>query len=156
MLRSEDLTIIGTRLRLHGLGSLKEYYQSEFWAALKLRFGRSKTLCYSCGSREGLELHHLTYSRLCDERKEDLMYVCADCHEQIHLTYITMPDPWTENLLRKATELWKEVCKPSQEEKTHTPHRRIVPSERIFTGTKRHRTTSYPIRLVERSRYLRD
>lgn len=32
-----------------------------------------------------LHVHHLTYERLGDERFEDVLIICRECHDEIHL-----------------------------------------------------------------------
>jgi len=65
--------------------SYAEYLNSWHWAITK---GRVKAaagrVCELCGSRQKLEVHHWTYKRLGDERVDDLLVVCACCHEDIH------------------------------------------------------------------------
>ena len=41
--------------------------------------------CQSCGSRAGLEVHHITpRSRLGHDAEENLITLCYQCHRQIH------------------------------------------------------------------------
>jgi 5-methylcytosine-specific restriction endonuclease McrA len=41
--------------------------------------------CQSCGTRAGLEVHHITpRSRLGHDAKENFITLCRDCHRQIH------------------------------------------------------------------------
>jgi 5-methylcytosine-specific restriction endonuclease McrA len=41
--------------------------------------------CQSCGSRLGLEVHHITpRSKLGDDVEENLVTLCWECHRQIH------------------------------------------------------------------------
>lgn len=37
-----------------------------------------------CGSRDGLEVHHLTYARFGKEPLGDLITLCHHCHKAIH------------------------------------------------------------------------
>lgn len=39
--------------------------------------------CEGCGVAKRLQLHHLTYERLYDERPEDLLILCPLCHEKV-------------------------------------------------------------------------
>jgi 5-methylcytosine-specific restriction endonuclease McrA len=42
--------------------------------------------CQSCGSRMGLEVHHITpRSKLGDDVEENLIALCRECHRRIHL-----------------------------------------------------------------------
>jgi len=47
----------------------------------KLRAGYK---CERCGSPDGLEIHHVTYERLYNERDEDLQCLCKGCHQFMH------------------------------------------------------------------------
>jgi 5-methylcytosine-specific restriction endonuclease McrA len=41
--------------------------------------------CQSCGSRLGLEVHHITpRSKLGDDVEENLITLCWECHRRIH------------------------------------------------------------------------
>lgn len=40
--------------------------------------------CKSCGSREHLDVHHLTYERFGHEFMKDLTILCRSCHELTH------------------------------------------------------------------------
>lgn len=61
--------------------SKEEYYQSQEWAT-KRRQKKEQVgyRCERCGSGGQLDVHHLNYSSLYDERMEDLMVVCRSCH----------------------------------------------------------------------------
>jgi 5-methylcytosine-specific restriction endonuclease McrA len=43
--------------------------------------------CAVCGTADWSDLHHLTYDRLGDERHEDLVALCRECHEELHRAY---------------------------------------------------------------------
>lgn len=63
----------------------KEYIASPSWQDRKhlyyLKYGKH---CLVCQSREHVDLHHTNYSRLGNERDEDLMALCRQCHEAFH------------------------------------------------------------------------
>jgi 5-methylcytosine-specific restriction endonuclease McrA len=41
--------------------------------------------CQYCGSSDDLQVHHICFrSRLGDDRDENLITLCADCHSDIH------------------------------------------------------------------------
>lgn len=59
----------------------KQYLRSPQWdvkraAAIKADGGR----CRKCGKAGKLEVHHISYIRMGQERPEDLMALCPDCH----------------------------------------------------------------------------
>jgi 5-methylcytosine-specific restriction endonuclease McrA len=60
---------------------------------------RDRWRCQSCGSRAGLEVHHITpRSKLGHDAAENLITLCWHCHRQIHSNNldddmsITVPD----------------------------------------------------------------
>lgn len=64
----------------------KKYLESDEWKYLSLaRKSIDNFTCCMCGSKDNLEVHHLTYNkhhemtRLCD-----IVTVCRDCHQAIH------------------------------------------------------------------------
>lgn len=62
----------------------QEYLHSEEWR--KLRWSiltRDKFTCI-CGSKIGLEVHHITYDRWRHEQPEDLIILCRTCHQRRH------------------------------------------------------------------------
>jgi hypothetical protein len=61
------------------------YLQSDEWKELSQRVKeKAGWKCSECGSRENLEVHHLTYDRLFNECIEDLVCLCSQCHENRH------------------------------------------------------------------------
>jgi 5-methylcytosine-specific restriction endonuclease McrA len=47
--------------------------------------GRDGCRCQSCGRLTGLQVHHIhARSRLGDDAEENLITVCAQCHEAVH------------------------------------------------------------------------
>jgi 5-methylcytosine-specific restriction endonuclease McrA len=53
-------------------------WQWRFRRRLRLLWAGHK--CENCGSRKGLQAHHLTYERLYHERISDLQILCEVCH----------------------------------------------------------------------------
>ena len=64
-----------------------EWFQIRFRALLLARFH-----CEFCGQPAnatgrgplGLDVHHLSYDRLGEERPEDVIVLCRDCHSDAH------------------------------------------------------------------------
>ena len=57
------------------------YLQSSTWKARrKAKLQQAKYKCKRCGERIGLQVHHLNYDRLGDERTDDLIVLCRACH----------------------------------------------------------------------------
>lgn len=58
---------------------------SEKWEATRQAvIHRAKDMCEHCGQRPIEHVHHLTYDNFGDEKMEDLLGVCADCHIHFH------------------------------------------------------------------------
>jgi len=54
--------------------------------------------CQSCGSSDRLEVHHLrSRGRLGDDKDENLITLCADCHRDIHRSWAVMDGPGTSD-----------------------------------------------------------
>lgn len=80
----EERTISGYRQL--GFSSYYAYLQSPHWLTFKARYnasGRSKK-CAICKSRK-TQLHHRTYERLGSERLDDVIPLCQEHHESVHL-----------------------------------------------------------------------
>ena len=63
----------------------EKYLQSESWQnkvrEVKRRAGYA---CLLCMSPHRLEVHHRTYDRMGNELLEDLVVLCATCHQRHH------------------------------------------------------------------------
>ena len=61
------------------------YIHSELWrsraSAYKLRIGYR---CEHCKAMARLEIHHLSYANLGNEKDDDLIALCKSCHKEIH------------------------------------------------------------------------
>lgn len=62
----------------------KEYLQSKHWALLRKKYIKSNTVCASCGSKDNLQLHHVSYKNLGNEFSADFLVLCDKCHKNIH------------------------------------------------------------------------
>lgn len=40
--------------------------------------------CEKCGEKKNLQIHHLTYKNIFNEKPEDLMILCRSCHRKEH------------------------------------------------------------------------
>lgn len=63
--------------------SYREYLQSPHWKKVSGEARRrARYRCQECGARGvRLEVHHLSYKNLGDERPEELQALCRACHE---------------------------------------------------------------------------
>jgi len=61
------------------------YLRSSKWTVLRTSvLIRDNSTCQSCGSKNNLHIHHITYEKLGDERMEDLVTLCSICHQEVH------------------------------------------------------------------------
>jgi hypothetical protein len=69
----------------------REYLSSLHWVKLKRRYKESKLYigcCETCFDKNKiLHLHHKTYKRIGKEHLTDLVYLCEDCHNELHRLY---------------------------------------------------------------------
>jgi 5-methylcytosine-specific restriction endonuclease McrA len=66
--------------------SYLEYINSDAWREFKASIiaERGKA-CESClATPQSLDLHHLTYARFKNERREDVKLLCRKCHTAVH------------------------------------------------------------------------
>jgi hypothetical protein len=80
-----------------GFANYTAYLASPHWAEVRVRFRAfTPAHCIVCQKRDArLQIHHKTYKRLGRERLTDLVYVCHDCHRDIHF--------------QRGTDLWKKT-----------------------------------------------
>jgi len=67
----------------------KEYLQSNHWKAMRKR--QLKLANYKCGlcnSKDNLNVHHKTYENRGDEKDEDLIVLCQECHAKFHGKFV--------------------------------------------------------------------
>jgi ribosomal protein L37AE/L43A len=66
-------------------GKYLRYIESEKWFILKNRIKkRDKNKCTKCNSNLNLHVHHITYDNLFNEKDEDLITLCSECHKDFH------------------------------------------------------------------------
>lgn len=68
----------------------KGYLKSEIWKATRKKIlFRDNYTCQSCGAKDTqLHVHHLSdYDRLGNEKHENLVTLCLDCHTAWHQKY---------------------------------------------------------------------
>ncbi len=62
-----------------------DYLQtSEWWAKRTSALRRANYRCQLCSRTDRLQVHHNTYERRGNEAPEDLIVLCAGCHEVFH------------------------------------------------------------------------
>lgn len=63
----------------------EDYIRSPEWRARKRAFySRYPKRCAICGAERRIELHHITYRRLCEELDDDLLPLCKTHHRELH------------------------------------------------------------------------
>ena len=64
------------------------YLQSEHWKKLRnsrIKWESGVAECAACHKKTtNVQLHHVSYKRLGNERKEDLIVLCNECHWRVH------------------------------------------------------------------------
>ena len=61
------------------------YLNSEHWHQLRQKkLAQMGYRCQRCGSSEHLDVHHLNYNYLGNERLFDLQVLCRSCHKLEH------------------------------------------------------------------------
>lgn len=67
------------------LADYSAYIESTQWQRKRSeRMAIDRKQCVLCGSVQNLQVHHVTYERLFNEKMADLMTVCKSCHEILH------------------------------------------------------------------------
>lgn len=62
-----------------------EYINSKRWAAKRQEaFAFHGNRCSECGASHRLQVHHIHYKTLFNERMQDLRILCHDCHANHH------------------------------------------------------------------------
>ena len=64
-----------------------QYLNGKKWRAKRLQVAkRAKFTCEKCLKvvKKGFHIHHLTYKRFGNEKLSDLVFLCKDCHEELH------------------------------------------------------------------------
>ena len=73
------------RIRIANKEEYKAYLNSPKWQATRKRLYREyEYKCAICGSPKNLNVHHITYENLGEEKDEDLTVLCQECHNKLH------------------------------------------------------------------------
>lgn len=63
----------------------KEYLETDHWKSKRKRaLKRANYKCQLCSSKESLQVHHNTYKNRGNEKDEDLIVLCENCHSKYH------------------------------------------------------------------------
>lgn len=64
-----------------------KYLESEKWKNFREEvLKRDNYKCTKCGKTENLHIHHISYDNIWDEKLEDVITLCDECHEKEHST----------------------------------------------------------------------
>lgn len=66
--------------------SYKDYLKTKHWINKKIQFLKNhKNECSMCGRKNcKLDLHHMTYENVGNEKLDDLVVLCNECHTKVH------------------------------------------------------------------------
>jgi 5-methylcytosine-specific restriction endonuclease McrA len=61
------------------------YLKSDAWKKIKIQVFTERGLeCEKCYSTKGLQIHHKHYRNIFNEKLEDLILLCSECHQKEH------------------------------------------------------------------------
>lgn len=61
------------------------YLKSSKWRNKRKKlFAIRGKICEDCGSKRKIQVHHITYDRIFNERLSDLKVLCEKCHKDTH------------------------------------------------------------------------
>ena len=66
----------------------EDYLSTRHWRALRVKVAKLRNhLCELCDKKIelGYHIHHKSYKRLGNERLGDLMFLCENCHKEVHI-----------------------------------------------------------------------
>ena len=85
---------VKTNEKIEIINSKKDFMYSKYWNKLKFEYirvnrilGKKATICECCGKEfkiEFIQLHHLTYKNIGNEKFNELIRLCFNCHGKIH------------------------------------------------------------------------
>jgi len=83
----EQIKCIKTKERVW---TYQEYLQTKWWGLFRKRFlwglkQRHQLNCAICGNSANFNVHHRTYKNLGHEKIEDVVLLCKNCHERLHI-----------------------------------------------------------------------
>lgn len=91
----------------------RDYLRSHEWAMLRAKvMRRAQHCCEGCGDTRPTEVHHLTYENVTREFLFELVALCTECHERLHVQRGKPERP------KKAT--WSRRHNPAPRDETET------------------------------------
>lgn len=61
------------------------YLQGDHWKKFREETIKERKKCEHCGTEDNLIVHHKSYLNLGNEKPEDVLVLCDDCHKNIHM-----------------------------------------------------------------------
>lgn len=86
----------------------KAYLNSDEWKARRIAKAKQQNYtCERCGKivPVGFHIHHKTYEHFKNEPLSDLMFLCEDCHKEVHIALRAQ-----ENNKKKKKAVDKKTC----------------------------------------------
>lgn len=109
----------------------RDYLRSQEWALKRAKvMRRAGYRCEGCGDNPAAEVHHLTYANVTREFLFELVALCADCHERLH---VQRGQPERPN-----TVTWQRRHSPGPAPKGETPTGRRM-REQLEAAAVEHR-----------------
>jgi hypothetical protein len=104
-----------------GTGNYHTYLKSNHWNTIKTNYYVTRYYrCYFCGVRKGLQLHHISYENIGNEKPQDLVYLCSKCHTQASLS---KEKDKIQEWLDKRRQKWLKLNKTPNLKKTKKYHK---------------------------------
>ena len=73
-------------MKKHKFIDYRKYINSATWDRRRKRaIEDANNRCQLCGTADRVQVHHLSYDNLGNERQEDLLVVCRECHRLVHV-----------------------------------------------------------------------
>ncbi len=80
-----EATYDGTHSRQYGRRIQNPYAGSKQWRCRRSEvIQRQRFRCHRCQREKRLQVHHLSYEHLGDERPAELVALCVTCHWTVH------------------------------------------------------------------------
>ena len=87
----------------------KEFLRSDYWKSFSKEIREKHGRCQDCGKEHRLNVHHLTYDRLGQEKEEDVVVLCKWCHTLRHLKNPKIIQCGRENNYNKLSKNLKRI-----------------------------------------------
>lgn len=94
------------------VNTYKEYLLTKHWLKRKADYLRKhKKECTMCGNKYYIQVHHVDYKNLGDEKDEDLVALCKRCHDKLHKNISKATDSKVLSYISKMENARKDKIK---------------------------------------------